>query len=46
MIDTDDSGFIDKEEMKIVFACGSNFRKDFEKFWLRLIDQADTNGDG
>ena len=32
--------------MKEVFARGSNFRKDFEDFWLDLCKEADTNNDG
>ena len=46
MIDKDDNGSIDQKEMQEVFASGSNFRKDFENFWLELCAEADTNNDG
>ena len=46
IFDKDGDGFIDEEEMAEVFARGSNFRKDFEKLWLDMCQEADTNGDG
>lgn len=46
MFDKDGDGYIDQEEMGDVFARGSNFRKDFENFWLEMCKEADTNGDG
>lgn len=46
IFDRDGDGYIDQDEMAEVFARGSNFRKDFEKLWIEMCEDADTNKDG